>query len=57
MLLESQPLSDSGEAFWAPGAMEGTMMYHFGVGSEEPNAAQILAALQMAIAKPGVKTM
>lgn len=56
-LLENQPLSDSGEAFWAPGALEGTMVYHFGVGSEGPDAQQILAAMQMAIAKPGVKTM
>ncbi|PLR32586.1 hypothetical protein CYR55_18575 [Chimaeribacter californicus] len=56
-LLEAQPLGDLDEAFWAPGALEGTMIYHFGVGSDGPGAEEILSALQQALAKPGFKTM
>lgn len=56
-VLENQPLGDSDEAFWAPGALEGTMIYHFGVGSEGPDAEDVLSALQQVLAKPDLKTM
>lgn len=55
-LLQCQPLGDSDEAFWSAGALEGTMVYHFGIGSDGPGADEILAALQLALANPGTKT-
>ncbi|MBP2199915.1 hypothetical protein [Pantoea cypripedii] len=56
-VLENQPLGDSDETFWAPGALEGTMIYHFGVGSDDPGTDEILLALKQALAKPGMQTM
>lgn len=56
-IIACQPLGDSDEAFWAAGALEGTMIYHFGVGSDGPGAEEILLALQNVLAKPGLKTM
>lgn len=56
-VLKNQPLGDSDQAFWAPGALEGTMIYHFGTGNDGAGAEQILSALQQVLAKPGIRKM
>ncbi|MDU1572744.1 MAG: hypothetical protein E6868_05775 [Pantoea sp.] len=56
-VLPCQPLGDSDEAFWAPGALEGTMIYHFSFGGGDIGAKEILSRLQQAIGKPNARTM
>ncbi|MGK3127970.1 hypothetical protein ACCW76_02100 [Pantoea sp. C8B4] len=56
-VLPAQPLAEASELRWAPGACEGTLIYHIGVNSAEEDAAAILAALQRVLAAPGKKNM
>ncbi|MDO6406525.1 hypothetical protein [Pantoea phytobeneficialis] len=56
-VLANQPMSDSDEICWAPGALEGTMIYHFGVGNDGPDATEILSALHQVQKKPDTKAI
>lgn len=56
-VLPCQPLEGSDEVFWAPGALEGTMIYHFGSGGGDTGAEEILSRLQQATGKPNASTM
>ncbi len=56
-LVACEPLGDSNEAFWAAGALDGTMIYHFGTASDNDVAGEILAALKAVLNHPDQNSM
>lgn len=56
-LIACEPLGDSNEAFWAAGALEGTIIYHFGTGSDNAGTDEILSALKAVLSHPDQNTM